>query len=221
MNTHLPSPIARITEFIECLVQKQLPWTKTSPGILLLHKLFVALTKTSPKIFLHDWKKNGDLLPSDPALLWTAAINVLGCSFALVVPIKTTAKGILKKEMNSLKLNRKKLMFDPVCVSTSTKVGRFLTDKVPRQLFTKKLRVTKQFTRKQQLYIKLTICGNMYGVQKYEYFVPELHKMIEISMELAPCLVVILFPSCHTSKTASPFTKNASMLTNSTRCRIS
>ena len=75
---------------------------KDYPARQLLHHTFVALFKTSPEIFLGNWKKNGDLHPFSAASLWTAAIGVLGCAFALKVQIKLSAKGILKNDMKDL-----------------------------------------------------------------------------------------------------------------------
>ena len=51
-----------------------------------------------------------------------------------------------------------------------TKAGRFLTGKVVRPPFAK-IRVEKQFTRKHQTHIQVTISDNIYGVQKYNHFV--------------------------------------------------
>ena len=96
-------PIAKIMEFINCLVQKKKPWIKMVQAIKLLNKTFVALTKTSPEVFLNNWKRNGDFHLSAPGSLWTTAIKVLGCPFQLKIPVKVTAKGILKNYMKGLK----------------------------------------------------------------------------------------------------------------------
>ena len=143
---HTHHPIPKIMEFIESLVKKKDPWTKARPAITVLHHTFVALTKTSPKVFLGNWENSGDLQPSAPGSLWTAVIKVLGCSFSLQVPIKVTAKSILKNDMKDLKLRGKSLTFDPACISTETKTGHFLTGRVPRQPFAKRQCVQKQFT---------------------------------------------------------------------------
>ena len=117
--------ISKITEFIACLVKKKDDWTKTPDTHKVLHHTFVALTKTSPKVFLGDWEKNGDLHPSSIAFLWATAIRVLGCAFNLRVQFRMTAKGILKNDVKDLKFREKKLTFDPGCVPTKTKQATF------------------------------------------------------------------------------------------------
>ena len=129
-NKYTPTtPILNIMEFIACLVKKKDEWTKTAPACKLLHHTFAALTKTSQEVFLGKQKKNDDLHPSSAASLWTAAIRVLGCSFALKVQIKMSAKGIVKNNMKDLQFRGEKLTFDPACVSTKTKTGRFLPER--------------------------------------------------------------------------------------------
>ena len=120
-NKYSPTtPVLTIMVFISVLVKKKGDWTKTGPAPKLLHHTFVALSKTSPEVFVGDWKKNGDLHPSSAASLWTAAIKVLGCDFALKVQ-----KGILKNDTKDLKVGGKKLSFDSACISIKTKTGRF------------------------------------------------------------------------------------------------
>ena len=111
-------------------------------------------------------------------------------------------------------------MFDPACVSTKTKAGRFLTSMVLCQPFAKRQCVSKQFTWKYQTYIKFTICGNMYGVREFDHFLPSFREMIPAIMELEPRLAIFPYPDHATIKTGRPFLNNCSMLSNSTRCRI-
>ena len=112
-------------EFIACLVKKEGDWTKTPDACKVLHHTFASLTKTSPEVFLGNWKKHGDLQPTSVASLWTAAIGVLGCAFNLRMQIQRTAKDILKNNMKDLKFREKKLTFDPACVPTKTKQAAF------------------------------------------------------------------------------------------------
>ena len=192
-------------DFIECLVQKKKPWTKTTPALKLLHYTCVALTKSSPKVFLTNWKRNGDLHPSAAGSLWTAANTVLGSSFLLETPVKVIAKGILKNNSKGLKLKRKSLAFNPACVSTRTKVGHFLTGMVLLQPFVKRQCVLKQFSQKYQTIIKQTICGIIFGVKKWVYFVPNFQEMILAMMELEPFLVILPYPNRVTTKKVSFF----------------
>ena len=133
------TPVLTIMDFISVLDKKKEDWTKTVDARNLLHMTFIALSKTSPEVFGGDWKQTGELHPSPPASLWTAAIKVLGCSFDLKVQIKLTSKGILKSDMKELKVGGKKLTFDVASISIKTKAGGFLTGKVPRQPFPKKI----------------------------------------------------------------------------------
>ena len=137
--------------------------------------------------------------------MWTAAIKVLECSFSLKIPVKTITKSILKNDMKGLKLKGKSLTFDPACVSTKTKAGCFLTGMVLCQPFAKRQCVSKQFTWKYQTYIKLTICGNIYGVRKFDHFLPSFRKMISAIMGLEPHLVILPYPDRVTTKTGRPF----------------
>ena len=116
-------------------------------------------------VFCGDWKQSGKLQPSPPASLWTATFKVLGCSFNLKVQIKLTAKGILKSNSKDLQVGGKKLTFNVVGKSIKTKTGRFLTGKVTRQPFAKKVCVQKQFSGKFQSYLQVTVSGNIYGVK--------------------------------------------------------
>ena len=56
-------------DFIDCLVKKKGAWTKTPRAVKVFHGTFVALSKTSPEVFLDDWKRNGDLHPSPEVAL--------------------------------------------------------------------------------------------------------------------------------------------------------
>ena len=99
------APTLKTMEFIDCLFKKKDDWTSTPNALKVLHETFVALTKTSPIVFLEDWKKNRDFHPSPAASLWTAAIRVLGCAFNLKVQIQQTVKSILKNNMKDFKFN--------------------------------------------------------------------------------------------------------------------
>ena len=128
INKYTPtSPIAKIMKFIECLVQKDKSWTKTKQFIKVLVHTFVHLTKTSPKVFLGDLKKSGNLYLSVEGSLWMVATKVLGCSFSLQIQIKVAIKNILRNNTKDLKLQGKSLTFDLACVPIKTKTGRFLT----------------------------------------------------------------------------------------------
>ena len=109
-------------DFISVSDKKKEDWTKKVEVRNLFHKTFVALSKTSPGVFGGDWKRPGELHPSPPASLWTAAIKVLGYSFNLKVQIKLTANDILKSDIKDLKVDGKKLIFDVVCKSIKTKI---------------------------------------------------------------------------------------------------
>ena len=112
------------------------------------------------------------------------------------------------------------MTFDPACVSTKTKTGRFLTNKVPRQPFAKRQSVPKQFNRKYQTYIKVTICGNMFGVRKCDHFVKYFREMLVVLMAFEPRLVIIPYTDGATSKKRRPFANECSMLSSSYQCQI-
>ena len=95
--------------------------------------------------------------------------------------------------MKDLKAGGKSLTFDVASVSVKTKAGRFLTGKVC-QPFAKKIRVEKQFTRKHQTYIQVTVSGNIYRVRKYDHFVEKFREMIGVIMAFETSLVVIPYP---------------------------
>ena len=154
-------------EFIECLFKKKGEWTQSQEVAKVLHDIFVSLSNTAPKVFLEDWKKNGDLHPSTEATLWAASISVLGYAFVLKVQILTTAKAILKKDMKDLKFQGKSRTFDVACVPTTTKAGRFQTGKPAYQPFTKRQCVPKQFTREHQSFLKVKVCGKNVDILKY------------------------------------------------------
>ena len=193
---------------------------KTAGACKVLHHTFIALSKTSWEVFGGDWKKNGDLHPSPPASLWTAAIKVLGCSFDLKFQLKLTAKGILKSDMKDLKVGGKKLTFDVACISLKTKTRRFLTDKVPCQPFAKRLCVPKKFSRKHQTYIQVTVCGNTFGVRKYDHFVRFFQEMITALISFEPSLVVIPYPGGVDSHKGRPFVNEATTLVSFYKCKI-
>ena len=207
-------------EFIECLVKKKGKWTQSREGAKVLYNIFVFLSKTSPEVFLNDWKKNGDLRPSSEATLWTAAIRVLGCVFVLQVQIHTTAKAILKNKMKDLKFREKSLTFDLVCVPTRTKTGRFLTGKPAYQPFAKRQCVPKQFTGEHQSFLEVTICGNNVGVLKYPHFVQHFRDMLTDTMQFESRLVIIPYPDKNSSNKGCPFANDYPMLSSSYCCQI-
>ena len=206
--------------FISTLLKKKEDWTKSAEARYVFHNTFVALSRTSPEVFGSDWKRLGELNPSLPASLWTAAIKVLGCFFNLKAQIKLTAKGILKSDSKDLQVGGKKLTFDVVCKSIKTKAGRFLTDKVARQPFAKKVCVQKQFSRKFRSYIQVTVSGNIYGVKKWEHFVKELCGFTGVLMSFETTLVVISYPDGPESHKGRPFAHKASTLVSTYRYKI-
>ena len=125
------TPVLTITAFISALLKKKEVWTKSTDARYVFHLTFVALSRTSPKCFGSDWKRSGERQPSPPAALWTAAIKVLGCSFSLKVPIKLTAKAILKSDSKYLQVDGKTLSFDVVGKSIKTKTGHFSRARSP------------------------------------------------------------------------------------------
>ena len=205
--------------FISVLVKKKEDWTKTVEARKLLHHTFVSLSKTSPEVFIGDWKRNRDLHPSSAASLWTAAIKVLGCSFDLKVQIKLTAKGILKSDIKDLKVGGKQLTFDPGYISIWTKTSCFLTGKVTCQPFAKRLCVPKKFSRKHHTYIEVTICGNMFGVRKSDHFVKYFREMLVMLMAFEPSLV-IPYPEGATSNKGRPFINKCLTISSSYKCQI-
>ena len=209
------TPVSTIMDFISVLDKKKEDWTKTVEARNLLNNTFIALSKTSPEVFGGYWKRTGKLPPSPLASLWTATIKVLGCSFGLNIQIKLTANRILKSNIKDLKIEGKKLTFDVASVSVNTKEGRFLTGKVPCQPFAKKIRVEKQFSRKHQTYIQVTVSGNIYGVKKYDHFVKEFREMIGVVMSFEPSLVVIPYPGGDESHKGRSFVQEPSTLVSS------
>ena len=59
----------------------------------------------------------------------------------------------------------------------------------------------------------------MYGVRKYDHFVPQFRELLLALMELEPSLATIPYPDHPTTKTSCPFSKDCSMLSNTTRIR--
>ena len=220
-DKHSPiTPVSTIIALILVLVKKKEDWTKTVKAQKLLHHIFFSFSKTSPEVFIGDWKRNGDIHPSSAASLWTAGIKVLDCSFNLKVQINLTAKDILKNDVKDLKVGGKKLTFDPGCISIRTKTGCSLPGKITRQPFAKRLCVPKQFSRKHQTYIKVTICGNMHRFRKYDHFVKYFREMLLALMIFEPSLVVILYPGGATSNKGCPFENECSTICSSYKCQI-
>ena len=165
--------VSTIKAFISALLKKMEDWTKSADARYVFHRIFVTLSRTSSEIFSCDWKRTGELQPSPTASCWTAAIEVLGCSFNLKVQIKLTAKAILKSDSKGLKVVGKTLTFNIVGKSIKTKTGRFILGKIKRQPFAKKICVAKKFSIKYQSYLQLQVSGNIFGVKKWEDFVKE------------------------------------------------
>ena len=220
-ETNQPTtPIPRLEEFITCFVQKKELWTKTVVAHKLFHHTFVALSKTSPEIFETAWTKKGDLLPSTAGSLWVASNTVLGCSWSLITPGKLTILKNNLRDKKNLKSKGKSLTFDPECVTTKTKVGHFLTGMVLRQPFAKRQKVSKQFLREFQTFIELTICANMFGIQRNTHFLSEFRKLLLALMELEPRLVILPYPDRSTTATSRPFSNDCSMLSSLARARL-
>ena len=78
----------------------------------------------------------------------------------------------------------------------------------------------KQFSRKHQPYIQVTVCGNIFGVRKYDHFVKVFHEMIAVIMEFEPSLVVIPYPGGVESYKGRPFAHEATPLASSYKCKI-
>ena len=131
------------------------------------------------------------------------------------VQIKLTVKGILKSDINDLKVDSKKLTFDVASKSIKTKAGRFFTGKVADQPFAKKIRVQKQFIRKYQSYIQVTVCGNIFGVRKYDHFAKDFCELIAVIMGFEPSLVVIPYPGGTESHKGRPLAHEATTLVSS------
>ena len=64
------------------------------------------------------------------------------------------------------------------------------------------------------------MCGNMYDVRKFEYFLSHFREMISALMELEPRFVINPYQECATTKTRRPFLNNCSMLSNTTWYRF-
>ena len=60
----------------------------------------------------------------------------------------------------------------------------------------------------------------MYGVRKYDLFLPHFRELIGVFMELETSLVIIPYPDCSITKIGHPFLKDCSMLSNTTCIRI-
>ena len=118
-----------------------------------------------------------------------------------------------------MELKGKSLTFDPACVSTRTKVDRFLTSMTLSQSFAKWQCVSKNFSWNHQTFIELTICGNMFGLKRYLHFFPTFQEMILAMMELEPCLVILPYLDCTTTKKGRPFSNKYSMLFRVIWCR--
>ena len=119
-----------------------------------------------------------------------------------------------------LKFRGKKLTFDPACVPTKTKIGRFLTGKVSCQPFLKRQCVPKLFTQTYQTFVEVNICGNTFGVRKYDHFVKYFQEMLVELMKCEPRLVIIPYPNCDSSKTGRPFADDYLILFSSYWCQI-
>ena len=59
------------------------------------------------------------------------------------------------------------------------------------QPFAKRQKVSKQFLCEYQIFIELTICSNMFGIQRNSHFLVKFRKMILALMELEQRLVII------------------------------
>ena len=59
----------------------------------------------------------------------------------------------------------------------------------------------KQLTRTYQSFIEAIICGNMFGVRKYDHFVKHFREMMVELMKFEPRLVTIPYPDDDSTKT--------------------
>ena len=149
----LDLPVAKIKDFVSALFKNQEDWTSSIDARFVYHRIFYALSRTSPEIFAGDWKRTGELQPSPIASWWTASIQVLGCSFSLMVQIQMTAKSVFKSDSKTLKVGGKTLTFDIQRKSIKTKTGRFVEGKVRRLPFATKINIAQQFATRYQTYL--------------------------------------------------------------------
>ena len=64
------------------------------------------------------------------------------------------------------------------------------------------------------------MCGNIFGVRKYDHFVKELSELIVVIMCFEPSLVVIPYPGGAESHRRRPFAHEATSLVSSCKCKI-
>ena len=122
--------------------------------------------------------------------------------------------------MKDLKFQGQKLTFDSAWVPTKTKTERFLAGKVACQPFSKRQCVPKQITRTYQSFFQVTMCGNMFGVRKYNRFVKNFQEMMNEIMKFEPRLVIIPYPDSDSFKTDRPFVNKCYILSSSYQCQI-
>ena len=77
----------------------------------------------------------------------------------------------------------------------------------------------KQYLWKIQSFIKLTTCGNIYGVKRNVHFIPKFRKMILAMMGLEPRLVILLYPNRATTAQGRSLSNDFSMLSSVTCCQ--
>ena len=112
------------------------------------------------------------------------------------------------------------MIFDIVGKSIKTKTGRFISGKIKRQPFAKKICVAKQFSTKYQSYLQIQVSGNIFGVKKWEHFVKEFRGLIGLLVSFKTTLVVIPFPDRPESHKGRPFAHEPSTLVSTYKCKV-
>ena len=55
----LDLPVVKIKDFVSALLMNQEDWTRSIDARFVYHRLFCAVSRTSPEIFVGDWKRTG------------------------------------------------------------------------------------------------------------------------------------------------------------------
>ena len=124
------------------------------------------------------------------------------------------------RNKKGLKSKGKSLTFNLECVTTKTKIGHFLTGMVLCQPFAKLQKDSKQFLCQFQTFIELTICANMFGIQRNTHFLADFCKLLLALMELEPRLVILPYLDRTTAATSCPFSNDCSMLSSLACARL-
>ena len=131
-----------------------------------------------------------------------------------------TTKAVLQSDSKGLKVGGKTLTFDIIGKSVKTKAGRFIENKVRRLPFATKIGVSKEFSTTFQTYLELQVSGNLHGVKKWDHFVEEFRRLIELLMKFTTKFVMIPFPDGPDSHKGRPFEKDPSILSSTWTCKI-